>query len=63
MRRYKIEEPYEKLKALTRGKPIDQAMLQTFIQTLTLPTNVKERLLSLTPSDYIGYAATLAKRI
>ncbi|HEX4045805.1 MAG TPA: adenylosuccinate lyase [Gammaproteobacteria bacterium] len=63
MRRYQLEQPYEKLKAFTRGKTIDQKTLQQFIQTLDLPEDVKNQLLSLTPSGYIGYAAQLAKRI
>jgi len=61
MRRYGIKQPYEKLKALTRGRKVDQAALQGFIQTLELPASVKERLYKLTPSDYIGLAADLAK--
>lgn len=63
MRRYKLEQPYEKLKAFTRGKHIDKATLQAFIQSLDLPDEVKKELLQLTPADYIGYAQDLAKRI
>ncbi len=62
MRRFGLPQPYEQLKAFTRGKHIDQAMLQAFIQTLHLPTEVKNNLLHLTPRDYIGYASTLAKK-
>ncbi|MBS0357966.1 MAG: adenylosuccinate lyase [Proteobacteria bacterium] len=61
MRRYGIEKPYEKLKELTRGKKIDATHLKAFIQQLALPEEAKQRLLKLTPKDYIGYAATLAK--
>jgi adenylosuccinate lyase len=63
MRRYNLEQPYEKLKAFTRGKHIDQATLQAFISALALPEQAKQALLALTPSDYIGYASALAKRI
>lgn len=57
MRRYHIEEPYEKLKALTRGRAIDQISLQNFIQQLQIPETEKARLLSLTPITYLGNAA------
>ncbi len=63
MRRHKLAEPYEKLKAFTRGKQIDQAMIQAFIQQLDLPKPVKEQLLSLTPATYVGAASELAKEI
>ncbi|GHA06199.1 adenylosuccinate lyase [Arenicella chitinivorans] len=62
MRRYDIPEPYEKLKALTRGKEgIDQAALAEFIHTLDVPKSVKDELAKLTPSSYVGLAATLAR--
>ena len=63
MRRYKLEQPYEQLKAFTRGKRIDREALAQFIKGLALPETVKQGLLSLTPADYIGYASDLAKRI
>lgn len=63
MRRYKLPEPYEKLKAFTRGKRIDKEMLHEFIQQLELPDSVKMQLLALTPESYIGCAEDLAKRI
>ena len=63
MRRYQLEQPYEKLKSFTRGKRIDKNTLQQFITELSLPEDVKKQLLEMTPSDYIGYAAELAKRI
>ncbi len=62
MRRYGIEQPYEKLKALTRGKQVTKALLQQFIQEQMLPDDIKKQLLKLTPSDYVGYAPDLAKR-
>lgn len=63
MRRYKIDQPYEKLKAFTRGKQINKLNLQEFIAELSLPDDIKKQLLELTPKDYIGYAEELAKRI
>ena len=64
MRRYGIEQPYEKLKALTRtAGGIDQATLAAFIQSLDLPTAVKARLLALTPARYIGNAAAAARSL
>ncbi|SEI71782.1 adenylosuccinate lyase [Allopseudospirillum japonicum] len=57
MRRYGIEQPYEKLKALTRGKTINQASLAEFIDTLDLPAGVKTELKALTPAAYLGNAA------
>ena len=61
MRRYGLPEPYEQLKALTRGKGITQEGLREFISGLALPLEVKERLLAMTPRNYIGLAQTLAK--
>ena len=63
MRRYQLEQPYEKLKSFTRGKRIDKMMLQQFIAALDLPAEVKKKLSELTPDQYIGYAEELAKRI
>ncbi|MEQ1525577.1 MAG: adenylosuccinate lyase [Gallionella sp.] len=64
MRRYNIENAYDKLKELTRGKDgITQASLQTFISSLDIPDAEKQRLLKLSPESYIGKAAELAKRI
>ncbi|MGH8757253.1 MAG: adenylosuccinate lyase, partial [Burkholderiales bacterium] len=64
MRRYGVANSYEQLKQLTRGKNgITRETLHSFINGLTIPTNEKKRLLQLTPWDYIGKAAELAKRI
>jgi len=63
MRRYAIEEPYEKLKALTRGKTIDAAIMADFIDTLELPQTVKDELKTLTPANYIGNAITQAAAV
>jgi adenylosuccinate lyase len=59
MRRYGIPEPYEKLKALTRGQAITQEALQSFVSTLELPEDVKQDLIQLTPSGYVGLAESL----
>lgn len=63
MRRYGIEQPYEKLKELTRGKRVDQAAMADFIQGLELPAEAKERLLALTPAAYIGRAITFVDEL
>lgn len=64
MRRYGIENPYEQLKELTRGKGgINKASLHTFIGGLKIPAEAKQLLLDMTPASYIGKAANLVKRI
>jgi adenylosuccinate lyase len=63
MRKFNIEQPYEKLKSFTRGKHIDKTILHQFIMELSLPDKTKKELLELTPADYIGYAKELAERI
>jgi len=63
MRRYGIETPYEKLKELTRGQAITAQTLHAFIKGLAIPTAEKNRLLTLTPGDYIGNAPEQARRI
>ena len=64
MRRYGIANPYEQLKALTRGRTgMTRESLHAFIQGLALPADAKARLIALTPSTYIGRAADLAKRV
>jgi adenylosuccinate lyase len=63
MRRYGIPEPYEKLKALTRGQAITATALTTFIESLDLPSEVKASLQALTPASYTGNAAYQAQKI
>jgi adenylosuccinate lyase len=63
MRRYGIENPYEQLKELTRGKGITREALQTFVGGLAIAQDAKDRLLAMTPASYIGKAVELAKRI
>ncbi len=61
MRRYGLENPYEQLKLLTRGKQITQAVLEDFINTLDLPEEARRNLLALTPALYTGNAEVMAK--
>ena len=63
MRRYGLPEPYEQLKALTRGQGITPASMRTFVESLDLPADAKQRLLEMTPGSYIGLADRLAKEI
>jgi adenylosuccinate lyase len=61
MRRHGIPEPYEKLKALTRGRAVTSELMREFIETLEIPAPEKARLLELTPEAYLGLAADLAR--
>ena len=63
MRRYGIEKPYEKLKELTRGKRVDAAAMQAFIDGLAIPEDEKVRLKQLTPATYIGAAVELVEQL
>ncbi len=63
MRRYGIPNPYEKLKALTRGQAVTKESLQAFVKTLEIPDAEKQRLLDLTPDAYIGLAEQQARDI
>ena len=63
MRRYGLPNGYERLKELTRGKAMDRQTLQAFIRGLAIPDAEKQRLLKLTPADYVGRAAELARKI
>ena len=63
MRRHGIENPYEQLKELTRGKGISKDALREFITGLAIPQADKDRLLTMTPASYIGIADKLAKDI
>ena len=62
MRRHGLPEPYEQLKALTRGNVITREAIATFIEGLALPADEKARLRALTPAGYTGLAAVLARR-
>ena len=63
MRRYGLREPYEQLKAFTRGQVMTQELIQGFIHELAIPDAEKERLLALTPAGYTGLAEALARRV
>jgi len=63
MRRHGLSEPYEQLKAFTRGRPMTRELMRGFIEGLALPAEDKARLLALTPGSYTGLAAELARRI
>jgi len=63
MRRYALPEPYEQLKALTRGQGITRESMRAFIESLALPIDEKQRLLALTPATYVGLARKLAEKI
>ncbi|MFZ6638707.1 adenylosuccinate lyase [Undibacterium sp. TC4M20W] len=63
MRRYAVENAYEQLKELTRGKGITKAALQEFVEGLAIPRDAKDLLLAMTPANYTGIAAKLAKAI
>ncbi|MBI5259852.1 MAG: adenylosuccinate lyase [Burkholderiales bacterium] len=63
MRRHGLPEPYEQLKAFTRGQPMTRELMQGFIAGLALPEAEKQRLLVMTPASYTGMAAALARRV
>ncbi|EWM47868.1 adenylosuccinate lyase family protein [Bordetella holmesii 35009] len=63
MRRYGLPQPYEQLKALTRGKGITEPALREFIAGLELPSDAKQRLLDMTPRSYLGLAVELAQTV
>ena len=63
MRRYKVDQPYEKLKALTRGNEMNKETIQAFVSSLEIPDAAKAELMALTPSTYIGNAVQQAKQI
>ena len=62
MRRHGLPNPYEQLKALTRGHGIDAAALREFIAGLDLPADAKARLAAMTPASYTGLAEALARK-
>jgi len=63
MRRYGVENPYEQLKELTRGKGISKEALRDFINGLAIPQQAKDLLLAMSPASYIGHAAKLARAV
>lgn len=63
MRRYGLPNPYEQLKALTRGQGITAESMKAFVESLDLPESAKQELRTLTPGGYIGLASDLAKAV
>jgi adenylosuccinate lyase len=63
MRRHGLPEPYEQLKRLTRGQKIGREAIRSFVESLALPEDEKQRLLALTPASYIGNAVEQAKNV
>ena len=63
MRRYNIDNAYEKLKKLSRGQKINKEILHNFIEQLDIPNDAKSRLKELNPSNYLGNAEIQAKSI
>lgn len=63
MRRYGVEQPYERLKSLTRGQRVDKKTVRQFIAQLEIPDDAKTRLLELTPASYLGTAARRARKV
>jgi adenylosuccinate lyase len=63
MRRYGLPEPYEQLKAFTRGQPMTAELMRGFVDKLDLPAEEKQRLLAMTPATYTGIAGDLARGI
>jgi adenylosuccinate lyase len=63
MRAHGLPDGYERLKAFTRGQPVDRERLHAFINSLDLPAAVRRRLLELTPASYLGLASRLARDI
>ena len=63
MRKHGIEEPYEKLKKLTRGESLNEARIESMINALDLPEDAKQQIRSITPSNYIGSAELLVNKL
>ena len=63
MRKHGIPEPYEKLKALTRGRRLDASAISDLVAQLELPDHIKEQILAMTPADYTGDAVRLVDRL
>ncbi len=63
MRRFGIEEPYEKLKAFTRGKVITRDAMLSFVDQLDMPQDAKDSLKAMTPASYVGSAAEQARKV
>ena len=62
MRKVGMDRPYERLKELTRGRRVTAEIMRDFVRSLPLPKADRDRLLKMTPANYVGIAAKLAKR-
>lgn len=62
MRKYAMSEPYEKLKAATRGQPMNETLFNSILTELDLPAAAQAELAHLRPENYLGAAAALARR-
>jgi adenylosuccinate lyase len=62
MRRHGVQGAYEQLKAVTRGRAVTADDLRGLIRGLDIPEADKQRLLDLSPANYLGLASSLAKR-
>jgi adenylosuccinate lyase len=63
MRRFNVDQPYEKLKALTRGQRMTQEVLADFVEALDIPEEGKALLRALRPENYIGNAVEQARKV
>lgn len=63
MRKFDIAEPYEKLKALTRGRSLDEAAIKEMVAELPMPEAAKQQMLALTPASYIGNAVQMVDQL
>ena len=63
MRKFDIAEPYEKLKALTRGRSLDEAAIKEMVAELPMPEVAKQQMLALTPASYIGNAVQMVDQL
>ena len=61
MRKVGMDRPYERLKELTRGRRVDAQIMREFINALPLPKTDRDRLVKMTPANYVGIAARLAQ--
>jgi adenylosuccinate lyase len=63
MRKHDVEEPYEQLKALTRGRSLDEESIKALIDQLDIPASAKDQIRDLTPAKYIGAAEALVEKL
>ena len=63
MRRHGVEEPYEKLKELTRGQSLKQESIEQMLETLDIPESARTLIRELTPMNYTGLASELVEKL